>query len=234
MHMVNIDWDLIINATAALGTLGSALAAVYFGAIQPKRREASFKISGFRVVDFHSYQDPRNIGRAGDMAEVGFFVEQVSGGPSSKVTILVKKVWFWDFDSPDQRKDWEFFIPSNLSWATKQQEVSFTKGTQRFCRLGDYGDPPSNDFVGAVFGLATTENKGDPLFGTNSNLLPSDKAKIHLELLLSGENVKPQEFTLEIKLYSPDRIGLVGDDGLPTPGNVKDAVEVKLISGKGK
>lgn len=222
--------DLIVNIATAFGTIGSAIAAVYYGSIRPARQVAQFEISEFRKTDFHSIQAVELVGEEGDMLEIGFFVKQISGAPSTQVSILVKKV-LHSVVGGNESHELQHFIPSVLKWAAKEP-VSFSTGTLRYCYLGSYGDPPGNEFVGEVFTLSTDENTGDPHWGSHSNLLPINKGKLLVELLLSGENVKPKEFIVELELYGPNQIGPLGDDGLPTRVSIKNSVRVSLVAHK--
>lgn len=215
--------ELITNAAVAAGTVGSAFAAVYYGSIKPARQTAKFDIIGFRKTDFFSEYDFELLNNGGDMLEVGFFVEQKSGGPSSDVSILIKKIWYWE-NGEGERKGWSRFVPSTLDWAARG-EVSFSAGTQRYCHLGFYGNPPQGEIVGDAFALAISENKGHALWGAHSNILPNHKGGVQMELLLSGINVQPKRFLLELKYFDIKKT-------LSEGKNIEDSVEVSVISDK--
>lgn len=223
-----MNLDTTLDIAMAIGTVGATLAAVYYGSIRPARRVAKLEIASFRKSDYHSVQANELVGEEGDLLEVGFFVHQKSGSLSSRVSILVKKVWYWE---DGEKQEWPHFVPSTLRWAANG-DVNFSEGTQRYCYLGFYGDPPANDFVGPVFSLATNENKGDPIWGSHSNLLPNHKGKAEIELILSGENVLPKEVIFELNCYNQNEIGPIGEDGLPSRGSIIDTVDIKLISSK--
>ncbi len=209
----------------AVGTVSASIIAVYFGAIRPMQQRAKFKIYSPIKSTFHSYHDYSNLGKDGDMVELGFFVEQVSGASSDNVNILVKKIWYWE-DENSTRTEWNHFVPSNLRWAA--DSTSFSVGVKRYCHLGWYGDPPGNDFVGCVFDLSTTENQGDPMFSNFSSMLPNSK-KYEIELVISGENVQAREFKVELVLHDQRTLGSIGENGLPVGGKLIDSIESKTI-----
>lgn len=223
----------VLEWITAIGTLSASALAAYFGVVRPNSQRAKFKIHNpTKAVSYstHAYEFVVSRGE-GDIVEVGFLVEQISGTPAKNVQILVKKVLFWERDEngreTGKKNMWPHFLPSNLVWAAK--ESTFAKGVQRFCRLGIYGDPPSNPFVGPVFDLSTTENNGDPLFDAFSSMLPNFR-KYEIELMISGENVKEEEFQIELELVDIRALGPIGDDGLPVGGKQIEAVEAKVKS----
>lgn len=221
------NYQLILDGLIAIGTVIAAGAAVYFGAIQPNIRKGTFRIGEIRKVSSHSIHDYQFIGKDGDMVDVGFFIEQISGYPTKDVAILVKKIWYWDEEDNNIKKEWPHFVPSELQWAAKDK-VDFAVGVKRYCHLGQYGDPPMNDFVGCIFNLFTVENEGDPLFSSFFSMLPGNH-KYEIELFINGENVQPKEIKFLINLHNPQVLGKIGDDGLPVGGNLKDAIEISEV-----
>lgn len=212
-----LDW------MTAVGTILSSVAAVYFGAIRPNRQKAKLIIHNPTKALLFSKRDYPFLKKEADFIEVGFLVEQISGGPSRDVNILVKKIWYWD-PMNTERKQWTHFVPSNLMWASKESPI-FASGVQRYCYLGAFGESQENDYVGRVFNLSITENIGDPFFDTHSSMLPSVNF-YEIELMVSGENVEVSEFKIALKLYNPSEIGEIGPDGLPSGGSIEESVEV--------
>lgn len=215
----------LLEWLTAIGTVSASFIAIYFGAIRPIQQRAKFIIYTPIKSIFHSYHHHTNLGKDGDMVELGFFVEQISGTSSSNVNILVKKVWYCEEDSGN-KMEWNHFIPSNLRWAADND--NFSSGVKRYCHLGWYGDHPGNDFVDCVFDLLTTENRGDPVFSNFSSMLP-DLKKYEIELVISGENVQVKEFKIELVLNDQRALGPIGDDGLPVGASLMDSVETKII-----
>lgn len=187
-----MNLEIILQVLTAFGTIGATIAVIYFGAIQPRIQRAQFRISDTRVSGFNLPHEPRNTGQQRNHKEIGFFVEQIGGLPSRNVSVLVKKILMIEDD--DTEVEWKAFIPSRLEWGV-EGEIVFATGVQRYCKLGAYGDPPGNEFVGNTLYLAFVENTGDILFDPYSEILPGD-TKYRFELLISGENVRAKTYCL--------------------------------------
>jgi len=130
----------LLEWLTAIGTLSTSFIAVYFGAIRPMQQRAKFIIHQPIKSTFHSIHDDSELCKGGDMVELGFLIEQISGTPSNNVNVLVKKIWYWD--EKKVKTAWKHFVPSNLKWAAN--DTHFSTGVSRYCHLGSYGDPVTN------------------------------------------------------------------------------------------
>lgn len=224
MHFLKQTLELLgsqgnlLEWITALGTAAASIVAIYFGAIQPRFQYAKFKVLEVKKATSYSVHDITYIqNRSPDLLEIGFMIKQTSGKPSRNVNVLVKKVFFWEKqeDGTLQKSEWDGFVPSNLKWAAN--DSSFARGVVRYCHFGVWGDPYTNDHIGAVFNIITSENKNDPIYDAFSAMLPRSK-KYEIELMISGENAKVSEFCVRMELN--DRF----DDE-----NIVESVKIELV-----
>lgn len=240
--MVMITKNLISNLSAplvewmtAIGTVFSSLAAAYFGAVKPYCDRAKFKIHTPENRTSFLYHDINKIhkGEEGDIVEVGFLVEQVSGTPARNVNILVTKIWRQRIIEGKwgEMEEWKHFVPSTLKWAAK--EANFAKGVQRYCHLGSYGENLGSDFAGNLFYLATSENDGDLLFDSFSSVLPQE-GRYQIDCLVSGENVRELNFKIGLSIYGVENMWKgTGPDGdmynIEEKPKMMDAIEARIL-----